>query len=256
MPPLSACIPALTLCTPSPITHTDLPLRAGPPRLVARLAGPRPPGRPAGGPGGAAAARGGGAGEERGAARGGRRLRPRLRLGSCPWRAATPHASCAPPASSPILSPPPTCPCHPTRPPTRPPPPAQQLEEDQRVMQGEVLRSGDAGINLPVNLRRLIENAQRKFGCKPHKRGPTGACAEEGLGGAVLARSALGCSLFELAARRCCCPVPGGALALPTNTAFHLLPTPNPYPPARPGPAGRGAARAGAVPEADGARGT
>jgi hypothetical protein len=49
-----------------------------------------------------------------------------------------------------------------------------QLEEDQRVMQTEVMRSGDTGCNLPVNLRRLIENAQRKFACRPHKRGPTG----------------------------------------------------------------------------------
>lgn len=42
------------------------------------------------------------------------------------------------------------------------------------MLQTEVLRSGDAGCNLPVNLKRLIENAQRKFGCKPHRRGPTG----------------------------------------------------------------------------------
>ncbi|GAB4819036.1 hypothetical protein N2152v2_006082 [Parachlorella kessleri] len=50
----------------------------------------------------------------------------------------------------------------------------QQLEEDQRVLQTEVMRSGDAGCNLPVNLRRMIENTQRKFNCRPHKRGPTG----------------------------------------------------------------------------------
>lgn len=50
----------------------------------------------------------------------------------------------------------------------------QQLEDDQRVMQTEVMRSGDTGCNLPVNLKRLIENAQRKFGCRPHKRGFTG----------------------------------------------------------------------------------
>ncbi|KAL4452229.1 hypothetical protein ABPG75_007891 [Micractinium tetrahymenae] len=49
----------------------------------------------------------------------------------------------------------------------------QQLEDDQRVMQTEVMRSGDTGCNLPVNLKRLIENAQRKFGCRPHKRGFT-----------------------------------------------------------------------------------
>ncbi|PSC72236.1 DNA-directed RNA polymerase II subunit 1 [Micractinium conductrix] len=48
-----------------------------------------------------------------------------------------------------------------------------QLEEDQRVMQTEVMRSGDNGLNLPVNVKRLLENAQRKFGCRPHKRGAT-----------------------------------------------------------------------------------
>ena len=49
------------------------------------------------------------------------------------------------------------------------------------MMQSEVLRSGDTGCNLPVNLRRLIENAQRKFACRPHKRGATGACGPRAL---------------------------------------------------------------------------
>lgn len=60
------------------------------------------------------------------------------------------------------------------------PPPArlQQLVEDQRVLQTEVMRSGDASCNLPVNLKRMIENTQRKFECRTHKRGPTGGWSE------------------------------------------------------------------------------
>jgi hypothetical protein len=42
------------------------------------------------------------------------------------------------------------------------------------VLQTEVLRSGDPGVYLPVNLRRLVENAQRKFGCRPYSGKPTG----------------------------------------------------------------------------------
>ena len=49
-------------------------------------------------------------------------------------------------------------------------------------MQTEVMRSGDNGLNLPVNVKRLLENAQRKFGCRPHKRGATGACRQLCLG--------------------------------------------------------------------------
>jgi DNA-directed RNA polymerase II subunit RPB1 len=49
----------------------------------------------------------------------------------------------------------------------------RQLEEDQRVLQQEVMKSGDPGCNLPVHMRRLLENVQRKFACKPHKRGFT-----------------------------------------------------------------------------------
>jgi DNA-directed RNA polymerase II subunit RPB1 len=74
-----------------------------------------------------------------------------------------------------------------------------QLEEDQRVMQTEVMRSGDTGCNLPVNLRRLIENAQRKFACRPHKRGPTGERAR-GLGGLACAACLLPCCLARLSA--------------------------------------------------------
>jgi DNA-directed RNA polymerase II subunit RPB1 len=50
----------------------------------------------------------------------------------------------------------------------------KQLEEDQRVLQREVMQNGEAGCNLPVNLRRLIENAQRKHDLKAHRSGPTG----------------------------------------------------------------------------------
>lgn len=75
-----------------------------------------------------------------------------------------------------------------TLPPTHPHP-VQQLEEDLRVMQEEVLRNGDNGLNMPVNLKRLIENAQRKFGCRPHKRVPTGASPAAG--------GALDCSFWR-----------------------------------------------------------
>lgn len=36
------------------------------------------------------------------------------------------------------------------------------------------MQSGDSGVNLPVNIRRLILNAQTKFGAKPHRPGSTG----------------------------------------------------------------------------------
>lgn len=34
--------------------------------------------------------------------------------------------------------------------------------------------TGDPTVHLPVNLKRLIETAQVKFGIQPHKKGPTG----------------------------------------------------------------------------------
>jgi hypothetical protein len=43
------------------------------------------------------------------------------------------------------------------------------------VLRHEVLRSGEAGVQLPVNLKRLIWNAQNMFHCQPHRRGPSGA---------------------------------------------------------------------------------
>ena len=49
-----------------------------------------------------------------------------------------------------------------------------QLEDDLKVLRNEVLRSGDAGVQLPVNLKRLIWNAQNMFHCQPHRRGPSG----------------------------------------------------------------------------------
>ena len=57
------------------------------------------------------------------------------------------------------------------------------------MLQTEVMRSGDVSCNLPVNLKRMIENTQRKFECRPHKRGPTG---ERGWAGAACAACAEG----------------------------------------------------------------
>jgi len=42
------------------------------------------------------------------------------------------------------------------------------------VLRNEVLRNAKQNCPLPVNLRRLIWNAQKLFGCKPHRLGPTG----------------------------------------------------------------------------------
>jgi DNA-directed RNA polymerase II subunit RPB1 len=50
----------------------------------------------------------------------------------------------------------------------------RQLQRGQAVMQTEVLKSGDPGVNLPVNLKRIIENVQRDYGCSPHRKGGTG----------------------------------------------------------------------------------
>jgi DNA-directed RNA polymerase II subunit RPB1 len=49
----------------------------------------------------------------------------------------------------------------------------RQLEEDQRVAQAEVLRSGDPACALPVNLRRLLDDARIEHGCVGRARGPT-----------------------------------------------------------------------------------
>lgn len=54
-----------------------------------------------------------------------------------------------------------------------------QIQEDLKVLRHEVLRSGEAGVQLPVNLKRLIWNAQQIFHCQPHRRGPSGAPAPE-----------------------------------------------------------------------------
>lgn len=37
----------------------------------------------------------------------------------------------------------------------------------------QVVPSGDTGVNLPVNLKRLILNAQTKFNVKAHRAGHT-----------------------------------------------------------------------------------
>ena len=49
-----------------------------------------------------------------------------------------------------------------------------QLEEDLKVLRNEVMRSGETGIQLPVNFRRLIWNAQQIFKCRPHRPGASG----------------------------------------------------------------------------------
>lgn len=49
----------------------------------------------------------------------------------------------------------------------------KQLVRDQKILQAEVLRHGDPGCKLPVNMKRIIETVQRKYCCKPHKRGHT-----------------------------------------------------------------------------------
>eukprot|EP00890_Picochlorum_soloecismus_P003544 jgi/Picsp_1/4190/NSC_01699-R1_protein len=49
----------------------------------------------------------------------------------------------------------------------------KQLVKDQKILQAEVLRHGDPGCKLPVNMKRIIETVQRKYYCKPHKRGHT-----------------------------------------------------------------------------------
>ena len=50
----------------------------------------------------------------------------------------------------------------------------QQLREDLMTLRREVLPSGESSINLPVNLRRLIWNAQERFQCNRSREGPTG----------------------------------------------------------------------------------
>ncbi len=40
-------------------------------------------------------------------------------------------------------------------------------------MRTEVMPNGEAGVNLPVNLKRLILNAQAKFNIRPHRPGFT-----------------------------------------------------------------------------------
>ncbi|GLI67975.1 hypothetical protein VaNZ11_012311 [Volvox africanus] len=54
-----------------------------------------------------------------------------------------------------------------------------QLKEDLRVLREEVLTTGDEKVNIPLNLSRLIWNAQTKFGCKPHRPGWTGLPVKE-----------------------------------------------------------------------------
>ena len=49
----------------------------------------------------------------------------------------------------------------------------EQLKKDQFILQTEVMKHGDPGCKLPVNLKRIIETVQRKYGCRPHRKGYT-----------------------------------------------------------------------------------
>ena len=51
----------------------------------------------------------------------------------------------------------------------------QQILEDHTILRLEVLPTGDNGVNLPVNLKRLIWNAQQLFKVKPKCKAPSGA---------------------------------------------------------------------------------
>lgn len=42
------------------------------------------------------------------------------------------------------------------------------------MLRREIRQSGETGVQLPVNFRRLIWNAQKIFKCKPHRPGPSG----------------------------------------------------------------------------------
>jgi DNA-directed RNA polymerase II subunit RPB1 len=50
----------------------------------------------------------------------------------------------------------------------------RQLRDDLNIMRMETLTHGNGGINIPVNLRRLIWNAQTHYNCGPHKVPPPG----------------------------------------------------------------------------------
>lgn len=50
----------------------------------------------------------------------------------------------------------------------------QQIVEDHVILRSEVLQTGEAGVNLPVNLKRLIWNAQQLFKVKPNSKSPSG----------------------------------------------------------------------------------
>eukprot|EP00879_Flechtneria_rotunda_P006150 GHRR01006467.1.p1 GENE.GHRR01006467.1~~GHRR01006467.1.p1 ORF type:complete len:1335 (+),score=429.51 GHRR01006467.1:359-4363(+) len=45
----------------------------------------------------------------------------------------------------------------------------RQVQEDLNIMRLEVLPQGNGGVNIPVNLRRLIWNAQTTYNCGPNK---------------------------------------------------------------------------------------
>jgi hypothetical protein len=54
-------------------------------------------------------------------------------------------------------------------------PALQQILDDHTILRSEVLPTGDNGVNLPVNLKRLIWNAQQLFKIKPNRKAPSGA---------------------------------------------------------------------------------
>ena len=55
----------------------------------------------------------------------------------------------------------------------------QSILEDVQVLRNEVLRTAKQNCPLPVNLKRLIWNAQKLFGCKAHRCGATGNSANK-----------------------------------------------------------------------------
>ena len=101
----------------------------------------------------------------------------------------------------------------------------KQIQDDLKVLRHEVLRSGEAGVQLPVNLKRLIWNAQQIFHCQSHRRGPSGALLLEqthwhNLGMLCLQqRSSLKCHSTS-----CCRPCAASRGAGATLVRVHLLP--------------------------------
>lgn len=62
----------------------------------------------------------------------------------------------------------------------------QQIVEDHIILRSEVLPTGEAGVNLPVNLKRLIWNAQQLFKIKPNRKAPSGVASSADFPSAML----------------------------------------------------------------------